>query len=160
MLTVPSLLEPALCQALIEEYDRWGGTRSGFMREVDRRDGSWSPTTASSGVAVRRSTNPALRTALVARIRRRLAPDQQRRSSRGDPPIERYIVAAYDAEPGGYFYAHRDNPTKGTAHRRFAVTINLNDDYEGGNLRFPEFGSPNLSSTKGRSRRVQLLTPS
>jgi predicted 2-oxoglutarate/Fe(II)-dependent dioxygenase YbiX len=29
----------------------------------------------------------------------------------------------------------------GTAHRRFAVTINLNDDYEGGELSFPEYGS-------------------
>jgi predicted 2-oxoglutarate/Fe(II)-dependent dioxygenase YbiX len=36
--------------------------------------------------------------------------------------------------------AHRDNTTKGTAHRRFAVTINLNDDFEGGELVFSEFG--------------------
>ena len=27
-----------------------------------------------------------------------------------------------------------------TLHRRFAVSINLNDDYDGGDLRFPEFG--------------------
>ena len=27
-----------------------------------------------------------------------------------------------------------------TAPRRFAVTINLNDDYEGGELSFPEYG--------------------
>ena len=38
--------------------------------------------------------------------------------------------------------SHRDNTTKGTAHRRFAVTINLNtEEYEGGDLRVPEFGS-------------------
>jgi predicted 2-oxoglutarate/Fe(II)-dependent dioxygenase YbiX len=42
---------------------------------------------------------------------------------------------------GGQFQPHRDNTTKGTAHRRFAVTINLNDEeYEGGDLRFPEYG--------------------
>ena len=63
--------------------------------------------------------------------------------------IERYIVAAYDAEPGGYFNPHRDNTTKGTAHRRFAVTINLNDDYEGGDLRFPEFGARTYRAPKG-----------
>src|SRR3546814_20819717 len=40
-----------------------------------------------------------------------------------------------------YFRPHRDNTTKGTAHRRFAVTLNLNaDEFEGGELRFPEFG--------------------
>jgi hypothetical protein len=49
--------------------------------------------------------------------------------------------ACYDAETGGRFQPHRDNTTKGTAHRRFAVTINLNtEEYEGGELRFPEFG--------------------
>ena len=26
------------------------------------------------------------------------------------------------------------------AHRRFACSLNLNDDYQGGYLRFPEFG--------------------
>ncbi|MBW8879886.1 MAG: 2OG-Fe(II) oxygenase, partial [Asticcacaulis sp.] len=30
--------------------------------------------------------------------------------------------------------------TKGTAHRRFAVSINLNNDFEGGELSFPEYG--------------------
>jgi len=35
---------------------------------------------------------------------------------------------------------YRDNTTKGTAHRQFAVSVNLNDGYEGGTLCFPEFG--------------------
>jgi len=56
--------------------------------------------------------------------------------------MERYLVACYDGDNGGHFNAHRDNTTKGTAHRKFAVTLNLNsEDYEGGELRFPEFGS-------------------
>ena len=55
--------------------------------------------------------------------------------------IERYIVACYDAADGGYFRPHRDNTTSATAHRRFAVSINLNaEEFEGGDLRFPEFG--------------------
>ena len=41
---------------------------------------------------------------------------------------------------GGHFRPHRDNTTPGAAHRRVACTINLDaDDYEGGDLRFPEF---------------------
>jgi predicted 2-oxoglutarate/Fe(II)-dependent dioxygenase YbiX len=37
--------------------------------------------------------------------------------------------------------AHRDDATAGTAHRKFAVSLNLNaEDYDGGDLRFPEFG--------------------
>jgi predicted 2-oxoglutarate/Fe(II)-dependent dioxygenase YbiX len=58
----------------------------------------------------------------------------------GASRIERYIVACYDGSQGGHFRAHRDNTTPGTAHRRFAVTLNLNEDFDGGELWFPEFG--------------------
>ncbi|MGO4843493.1 2OG-Fe(II) oxygenase, partial [Rhizobiaceae sp. 2RAB30] len=44
------------------------------------------------------------------------------------------------SENGGHFRAHRDNTTKGTAHRRFAVSINLNSDFDGGEVSFPEYG--------------------
>jgi predicted 2-oxoglutarate/Fe(II)-dependent dioxygenase YbiX len=55
--------------------------------------------------------------------------------------MERYLVACYDSSVSGFFGPHRDNTTPGTAHRRFACTINLNADaYDGGDLRFPEFG--------------------
>jgi predicted 2-oxoglutarate/Fe(II)-dependent dioxygenase YbiX len=54
--------------------------------------------------------------------------------------VERWTVACYAANEGGHFAAHRDNGTPGTAHRKFACSINLNGDFEGGDLRFPEFG--------------------
>lgn len=64
--------------------------------------------------------------------------------------MERYIVACYDAESGGHFRPHRDNTTKGTAHRRFAVTINLNTgEYDGGQLMFPEYGQRSYLAPKG-----------
>jgi predicted 2-oxoglutarate/Fe(II)-dependent dioxygenase YbiX len=52
--------------------------------------------------------------------------------------VERIKIACYS--PGGYFRPHRDNQSPATAHRQFAVSLLLNDDYEGGCLRFPEFG--------------------
>jgi len=55
--------------------------------------------------------------------------------------MEHYIVACKDAQIGGYLRPHRDTTT-GTAHRRFAVTINLNaEDFTGRDLRFPEYGN-------------------
>ena len=54
--------------------------------------------------------------------------------------MDRYIVACYDSAIGGHFYRHRDNVNAGAQHRRFAVTINLNKDYDGCDLVFPEFG--------------------
>jgi predicted 2-oxoglutarate/Fe(II)-dependent dioxygenase YbiX len=63
--------------------------------------------------------------------------------------MERYIVGRYEAG-AGHFRPHRDNTTKGTAHRRFAVTINLNaGDYEGGDLRFPEYGARTYRAPTG-----------
>ena len=57
----------------------------------------------------------------------------------------------YEIGPGkGHFRPHRDNTTFGTAHRRFAVTINLNaEEYEGGNLCFPEFGQRTYRAPTG-----------
>jgi peroxiredoxin len=140
VLVVPGIFEPALCRKLIELYEAHGGEESGFMREVDgktvlltdphhkkRRDYSIE--------------DGDLQRQLALRIRRRLGPLIKRAFQFEATRMERYIVACYDAEKGGHFRPHRDNTTKGTAHRRFAVTINLNaGDYEGGDLRFPEFG--------------------
>ena len=55
--------------------------------------------------------------------------------------IERYMISCYSAEEQGHFRAHRDNTTAATAHRRFAVSINLNSEFEGGEIGFPEHGS-------------------
>ena len=54
--------------------------------------------------------------------------------------MERLLIGCYDAKDGGHFRPHRDNTTRGTAHRRFALSINLNDEFDGGELVFPEFG--------------------
>lgn len=59
-------------------------------------------------------------------------------------------MSCYDSVTSAHFNAHRDNTTKGTAHRRFAVTINLDADaYEGGDLSFPEFGSRRYRAATG-----------
>jgi predicted 2-oxoglutarate/Fe(II)-dependent dioxygenase YbiX len=63
--------------------------------------------------------------------------------------MERYIVSCYDSEDGGHFRAHRDNTTKGTAHRRFAVSINLNEEFEGGRVSFPEYGPRGYKAPPG-----------
>jgi predicted 2-oxoglutarate/Fe(II)-dependent dioxygenase YbiX len=83
----------------------------------------------------------ALRRDILVRLRRRLLPEIKRVFQFEATRMERYMIAAYDAADGGYFRPHRDNESLATAHRRFAVSINLNaEEFEGGDLRFPEFG--------------------
>ena len=82
-----------------------------------------------------------LRQELQAYLAQRLVPEILKVFQFNATRLERYIVACYDAAEGGYFKAHRDNETLATKHRRFAVSINLNaEEFEGGDLRFPEFG--------------------
>jgi len=82
-----------------------------------------------------------VRARLRESLTRRLIPEILRAFQFRATRIERYIVARYDGESGGFFKPHRDNTTRGTAHRKFACTINLNaEGYDGGDLRFPEFG--------------------
>lgn len=141
VLIAPRIFEPAFCKTLLDYYEAQGGEPSGFMREVDGR----TIMTTDPGHKRRSDatiTDEALAAACRARISRRLAPLIQQAFQFTPTRIERYIVACYDADSGGWFRPHRDNTTKGTAHRKFAVSINLNaEDFEGGDLRFPEFGS-------------------
>jgi predicted 2-oxoglutarate/Fe(II)-dependent dioxygenase YbiX len=82
-----------------------------------------------------------LRHSCMVRIHDRLAPEILKAYQFHATRMERYIVACYDATEGGHFRGHRDNTTRGTAHRRFAVSLHLNTgEYDGGQLRFPEFG--------------------
>jgi predicted 2-oxoglutarate/Fe(II)-dependent dioxygenase YbiX len=91
-----------------------------------------------------------LRAAVRARINRRLVPEIRKVFQFHATRIERYIVACYDGASGGFFRPHRDNTTAGTAHRCFACTINLNaEEYEGGDLRFPEFGPQTYRAPTG-----------
>jgi predicted 2-oxoglutarate/Fe(II)-dependent dioxygenase YbiX len=78
----------------------------------------------------------------MIRIHDRLAPEIEKAYQFRATRMERYLIARYDSNTGGYFRPHRDNTTLGTAHRRFAVSLHLNTgEYEGGHVRFPEFGS-------------------
>jgi peroxiredoxin len=53
---------------------------------------------------------------------------------------ESFRIGCYQGSRGGYSHGHRDNIVPMT-YRRFAMSINLNtEEFEGGELRFPEFG--------------------
>jgi peroxiredoxin len=149
VLVVPRLFEPSFCQALIRYYDEQGGAESGFMREVD---GLTVPV-HDYGHKRRRDQeihDQSIRRQCMVRLHDRLLPEIERSFQFQATRIERYIVACYDGETSGHFRAHRDNTTKGTSHRKFAVSLNLNTgDYEGGQLSFPEFGRQRYEPPRG-----------
>lgn len=148
ILVLPRVFEPEFCQKLIALYEEKGGTESGFMREVDGK------TVLVNDYGHKRRSDyiiedDALIRETQARFQRRVVPEIQKAHQFRVTRMERYIVACYDSETGGHFRAHRDNTTKGTAHRRFAVSVNLNDAFDGGEVSFPEYGPKGFKAPVG-----------
>ena len=148
ILVLPDVFEPGFCDRLVALYDEKGGEISGFMRDVG---GKTVPVNDPS-FKVRRDVlieDETLRRAVQDRIMRRVISQIERVHFFRATRMERYLVACYDSAEGGHFNPHRDNTTLGTAHRRFAVSINLNDDFEGGAVSFPEYGPTGYKAPKG-----------
>jgi predicted 2-oxoglutarate/Fe(II)-dependent dioxygenase YbiX len=139
VLIVPRVFEHDFCRRLIDVYEADGGSPSGVMRVRDGRTvGELDDFKRRRDATI---TDEALRNEIRGRLNLRLAPEIEKAFGWKPTRIERYIVACYSAEDGGYFRPHIDNGAPGTAHRKFACSINLNgDEFEGGDLRFPQFG--------------------
>ncbi len=141
VLLLDQVFEPEFCQRLTAYYHATGSVASGVFteREVGR-----STAIADAGFKRRRDCtlrDAALVQQVQARIIRRVVPEIRKVFQFEASRLERLIVACYDSADRGCFGPHRDNTVRATAHRRFAVSINLNDDFEGGEISFPEFGS-------------------
>jgi peroxiredoxin len=148
ILFLPNVFEPEFCQRLIQLHDEHGGSESGFMRDVEGK----TVEVHDYGRKRRRDyiiEDPDVIRQAQLRVLRRIRPEILKVYSFNATRMERYIVGCYSAEDGGHFRAHRDNTTKGTAHRRFAVSINLNAEFEGGEVSFPEYGPRSFKPPPG-----------
>jgi predicted 2-oxoglutarate/Fe(II)-dependent dioxygenase YbiX len=148
ILTLADVFEPELCAHLIACFEQAGGKDSGFMqdqggRSVENFDHSWKR---------RRDfhlTDAKLIANLRVRIGRRICPEIKKAFQMRPTRIERDLVARYDSETGGHFGPHRDDTGIAIAHRRFAVSINLNADFEGGEISFPEYSPQTFKAAPG-----------
>jgi predicted 2-oxoglutarate/Fe(II)-dependent dioxygenase YbiX len=140
VLTVPNILAPADCRALIARWHNEGHEAGSVMSMVDGQ----LVERRYEDMKKRRDhllSDPVVRKPLMAKVARRLGPEVNKAFCFGSFRFDRVLIACYDAERGDYFRAHRDNTTPATAGRRFALTLNLNsEEYDGGELVFPEYG--------------------
>jgi hypothetical protein len=139
VLIASRIFEPELCQELIARHEaEGGGAFTGVMRDQGDRT-----VAVMDELKKRRDIwieDPELCDAIAERLRRRLFPLIKQALGFTATRIERYLVSCYDAADAAVFHPHRDNTTQGTAHRNLACSINLNDDFDGGDLRFAEYG--------------------
>jgi peroxiredoxin len=149
----PALLVPRVfgfdfCDFLMQFYDSQAATESGFQYDV-----AGKTVTLSDWRLKRRSdvtvAVPEVRDLIRGHIARRLVPSIERYFQFRATRMDRYIVACYDSEVGAHFHRHRDNVNAGAQHRRFALSINLNNDFDGGDLIFPEFGRKAYRPSEG-----------
>lgn len=138
VLMVPRVLPGELCEVLCASFDDWCPVASpmpsgnGRALEVDAARKSRRDATIDDGD---------LEQEIIACIARRVLPEVSKAFHYRATRFERPKLVAYSAEDAGHFAAHRDNTAPDTAHRRFALTLNLNTGaYEGGELEFPEYG--------------------
>jgi predicted 2-oxoglutarate/Fe(II)-dependent dioxygenase YbiX len=140
VLTVPNVLTPADCRAVIARWHEMGHEPGKVTSMVEGEE----VRRVYEDLKKRRDhrlNDPEVRKPLMAMIARRLGPELTKAFCFGSFRFDRVLIACYDAERGDYFKRHRDNTAPSTLGRRFALTINLNsDEYEGGELIFPEYG--------------------
>jgi predicted 2-oxoglutarate/Fe(II)-dependent dioxygenase YbiX/peroxiredoxin len=147
-LMVPRVFGFDICDFLVQFYEQQGGVDSGFQFDV-----AGKTTTLSDWRLKRRSdvtvAAPEVRDLVRGQIVRRLLPAIEQYFQFRATRMDRCIVACYDSEVGGHFHRHRDNVNAGAQHRRFAVSINLNNNFEGCDLMFPEFGRKAYRPSEG-----------
>lgn len=137
VLLLDRVVEPPLCRTLIEHWRH--------RDKVADVVGSAAGNVVNADMKRRQDVqlgDPKLFVEVRDRVVRRVMPAIAQAFHSRITVIETPIVGCYDAASGGCFRRHRDNTSRQTAHRQFALSLNLNadDEYDGGELRFPEFG--------------------
>jgi peroxiredoxin/predicted 2-oxoglutarate/Fe(II)-dependent dioxygenase YbiX len=139
VLLIPKVFPLDFCQELIDIWHTDNG-ESGFMKAIGNKTGGY----IDHSHKIRNDhfvQDEKLTNRINHYILTRVVPEVEKAYNYRITRQESYRIAGYDSQAGGFFKAHRDNTTGGTAHRRWAMSLNLNsDEYEGGYLRFPEYG--------------------
>ena len=141
LLCVPRVFDEAYCRKLIEVYETQGNEASGTL--YNAAEGG-STVKLDPDLKVRRDhflQDPTLVAEVMQILKARVLPEIFKAFNYRVTRFEEFKIVCYEAASGGHFAPHRDNTSLPTAHRRFAMTLNLNSgEYQGGHLRFPEYG--------------------
>ncbi len=148
VLYVPGVLEDALCERLI---DAWAnGKREKNIVNVAKGTKSSQAVQADTKRRSDYIVEGPIEHEILLALMPRIAPEVERAFAFDKEwGFEKFRVGCYDAADAGFFRAHRDNPSAGLQHRQFACSVNLNEGYEGGYLRFPEYGLDRHAPPKG-----------
>lgn len=139
-LVLPNLLDPEHCKALMDYWERGEKLDNVVASRTARQNQANTQSKIRADVILEEGSPDFNK--LVGALQRRLFPQIEKAFNFKVTRTERFRIGCYDAQSRGYFAPHRDNTNLLTAHRRYAITINLNTgDYEGGQLKLPEYSA-------------------
>ena len=142
VLVVPQVFSPEECAGLIREFDTNG------QLQIDRPNLSVSPGAFKMPVYEYNRqdrvdhiiTDPQQQASLDKRLQERVLLLVRRVFAFTVTRRENISIARYVGARSGVEIGHRDN-TDTAVHRRFALSLSLNEDYEGGELVFREYSN-------------------
>jgi hypothetical protein len=149
VLIIPDVVDTELCRVLVDLWqkpvpvyrkgeceanpDAMAHATTDFKVETD---------THVARLAQHHILDPAINRRLDRAFLKRVLPEIKKAYQCDIKQHEQFKILRYSAAEGGFLAAHRDNPTPETRHRLFTMTCNLGcTEFEGGELRFPEYGS-------------------
>lgn len=145
VLVLPRVFEPDFCTQVIR-----------LWQKGDHKDSGVSSRYGNTGVAELKRTEdymvsePLMQKAISDRLAFRIGPELTKVFAFDHQfSFDAHVVLSYSAEGQHFFSAHRDNGAPTTQDRAFAVSLNLNDDFEGGELVFPEYAGVKVCPPAG-----------
>jgi predicted 2-oxoglutarate/Fe(II)-dependent dioxygenase YbiX len=145
VLVLPRVFEPDFCTQVIR-----------LWQKGDHKDSGVSSRYGNVGVLELKRTEdymvvePMMQKAISDRLAWRIGPELIKVFAfEREFSFDAHVVLSYSAEGQHFFGAHRDNGAPTTADRAFAVSLNLNDNFEGGELVFPEYAGVKVSPPAG-----------
>jgi predicted 2-oxoglutarate/Fe(II)-dependent dioxygenase YbiX len=145
VLVLPRVFEPDFCAQVMR-----------LWHKGDHQDSGVSSRYGNVGVAELKRTEdymvsePMMQKAISDRLAYRIGPELTKVFAFDRQfTFDAHVVLSYDADAKHFFGAHRDNGAPTTADRAFAVSLNLNDDFGGGELVFPEYAGVKVSPPAG-----------
>jgi len=145
VLVLPRVFEPDFCTQLVRLWGKGDHKDGGVSSRYGNVDMSHLKRTEDYTVV-----EPMMLKAISDRLAYRIGPELTKVFAFDRQfTFDAHVVLSYSADGQHFFGAHRDNGAPTTQDRAFAVSLNLNDDFEGGELVFPEYASVKVSPPAG-----------
>jgi peroxiredoxin len=153
VLVVPDVLSSQDCRRLIQVYETRGKVFVEPGHGEDRMTTDYKMRVPDYGRADRIDhwiVEADTSGFIDGRLSSRLFPEIRKAFQYPVTRRERMRIGCYAGARGGEAHGHRDDSEVISAHRRFAMSINLNsEEFEGGALRFPEYGDQQYRPATG-----------